>query len=379
MTNARRPHALARVLAVVLSGVVLSAAALPAAVWAQNPTPAQIDALFAEWDRPGSPGCVLGVMRDGAMVYERGYGFANLDWDVPITPETVFYVGSISKQFTAASAMLLVRDGRLDLDADIRTYLPEMPAYERPVTVRHLVHHTSGVRDLYGAMGDAWLRVEDVFPDSAALALLAARDSLDFLPGEKYSYSNGGYFLLKTIIERVSGQSLREFADARIFGPLGMRDTHFHDRPGHVVERRAMSYAPDSAGSFVQNYMSNFDKVGAGGLYSTVRDLLRWDGIFYDDVIGGAGFADALLQRGVLANGDTLAYAFALNDTNYRGLRLISHSGSMMGFRADFIRFPAQHLSVAALCNLGTIQPSRLTRAVAALYLGPLMTAEEQR
>src|SRR5690606_14878745 len=154
----------------------------------------------------------------------------------------------------------LVRDGALDLDADIRTYLPEMPAYERPVTVRHLVHHTSGVRDLYGAMGDAGLRVEDVFPDSAALALLAARDSLDFLPGEKYSYSNGGYFLLKTIIERVSGQSLREFAEARIFGPLGMRDTHFHDRPGHVVERRAMSYAPDSAGSVVQNYMSNFDK-----------------------------------------------------------------------------------------------------------------------
>lgn len=373
MTNVHRPRALARILAAVLSWAV----ALPAVARAQEPTPAQIDALFAAWDRPGSPGCVVGVMRDGAMVHERGYGFANLDWDVPITPETVFYVGSISKQFTAASVMLLMRDGALDLDTSIRTYLPEMPAYAQPVTVRHLVHHTSGVRDLYGAMSDAGLRVEDVFPDSAALALLAARDSLDFPPGAKYSYSNGGYFLLKTIIERVSGQSLREFADARIFSPLRMRDTHFHDRPGHVVERRAMSYAPDVNGNFVQNYISNFDKVGAGGLYSTVRDLLRWDGIFYDDLIGGAGFADALLQRGVLANGDTLDYAFALNDTNYRGLRMIAHSGSMMGFRADFIRFPAQHLSVAALCNLASIQPSRLTRAVAALYLGPLMTAEQ--
>ena len=369
MKHARSSHRRDKaslVVAGLASAVFLSS---PHANALDEPSAAKVDAIFAEWDREDSPGCALGVIREGRFIYQKGYGTANLDWDIPIATSTVFYVGSVSKQFTAASVALLVRDGRISLEDDIRTHLPEMPEYEAPVTVRHLIHHTSGVRDLYAVMDLAGLRVADVLSDDEALKLLARQRSLNFEPGAEYLYSNGGYFLLSEIVERASGKSLHEYASARIFGPLGMTDTHFHDDASHIVERRAMSYAPDGEGGFEQNYLGNFDKVGAGGLYTTVNDLLAWDENFYENRIGGDAFTEFLLERGVLNGGEKLDYAFGIRDTEYQGLRMVAHSGSMMGFRADFIRFPEQRFSVACLCNLGSITPAELTRKVAHLYL----------
>ncbi|HET9682639.1 MAG TPA: serine hydrolase domain-containing protein, partial [Gemmatimonadaceae bacterium] len=321
----------------------------------------RIDRLFARWDSSGSPGCALGVVRDGRFVYERGYGMANLDYGVPITPRTVFYVGSVTKQFTAALAALLAIDGKLRLDADIRTYLPAMPDYAKtygvPVTVNDLIHHTSGIRDMYGLMELAGKRLEDVMPDDSALALIARQKELNFKPGTEYLYSNSGYWLLGKILERVSGKPLRVLADERLFAPLGMTHTHFHDDPGHVMKDRAMSYEPDGHGGFRISYLQNFDKIGAGGLYSTVEDLAKWDANYYSHLVGGDTLQKLIHTRGVLVNGDTLIYAFGNEVSTYRGLRTDEHSGSMMGYKAHLLRFPDQHLSVIETCNLGSINP----------------------
>jgi CubicO group peptidase (beta-lactamase class C family) len=365
--------------------VVLGRSVLPTIQPAAAQANAAVDAIFAEWDRPDSPGCALGVVQAGELTYERGYGRANLDWDVPIATDTVFYVGSVSKQFTAAAVALLALDGRISLDDDIREYFPEMPAYERPITVRHIVHHTSGIRDIYTLMSLAGIRLEDVFSDEEAIALIARQRETNFPPGDEHLYSNSGYFLLAQLIERVSGQSLRELAAARIFGPLGMASTHFHDIPDHVVERRAMSYGANDTGAsadpgrgrggdvgdaFRVSYLGNFDKVGAGGLYSTVRDLLLWDRNFYTGDVGGGPFLDLIHTPGVLNDGERISYAFGLTVDEYRGLRSVSHSGSMMGFKAAFLQFPAERFSVLITCNLGSIEPMGLARRVAELYLG---------
>jgi CubicO group peptidase (beta-lactamase class C family) len=359
-------------LAITLAG----AAPLGAQQFAANPA---VDKIFAEWDRPTSPGCALGVLRDGRFVYERGYGMANLDYDIPNSPRLVYYVGSDSKQFTAASIALLVLDGKLSLDDDIREYIPEMPDYGTPVTINHLIHHTSGIRDIYTLMSLGGLRIEDVFSDSEAVALIARQKELNFKPGDDYLYSNSGYFLLAQIVKRVTGKSLREFADERIFRPLGMAHTHFHDDPGHVMKGRAMSYEPDGQGRFRISYLQNFDKIGAGGLYTSVEDLRLWDDNFYTRKVGGDALQRLIHTRGVLNRGDTIPYAFGNNVTTYRGLRVDEHGGSLMGYKAEILRFPDQHLSVLATCNLGSINPGPLAEHVAEVYIAGKMGPTPER
>ena len=353
----------------LLRRALLLGALVPSLASAQARNPA-IDRIFAEWDKPGSPGCALGVVRDGRMVYERGYGMANLDYDIPNGPRMVYYIGSDSKQFTAAAVAMLALRGKLSLDDDVRRHFPELPEYGTPVRIRHLIHHTGGLRDIYALMSLRGDRLEDVFPDSQALALIARQRGLAFPPGSAYSYSNSGYFLLAQLVKRVDGRSLREFSDAEIFGPLGMTSTHFHDDPGHVMKNRAMSYEPDGKGSFRISYLQNFDKVGAGGLYSTVEDLRRWDENYYSNKVGGPALQALIGTRGVLTTGDTLPYAFGNNVTTYRGLRTVEHGGSMMGYKAYIARYPEQRLSVMTTCNLGSINPGPLAHAVAEIYLG---------
>jgi CubicO group peptidase (beta-lactamase class C family) len=353
-----------------------TATAISAQQSASNP---KVDRIFAEWSKPDSPGCALGVLQNDKFIYEHGYGMANLDYDIPNSPRLVYYVGSDSKQFTAASIGLLVLDGKLKLDDDIRKYIPEMPDYGTPITINHLIHHTSGIRDVYGLMSLGGLRMEDVFSDSEAVALIARQKELNFKPGDDYLYSNSGYFLLGQIVKRVTGQSLRDFADARIFKPLGMTHTHFHDDPGHVMKNRAMSYESDGKGSYRISYLQNFDKIGAGGLYTTVEDLRKWDENFYTHQIGGDALQAMIHTRGVLNKGDTIPYAFGNNVTAYRGLRVDEHGGSLMGYKAEILRFPEQHFSVLETCNLGSINPGPLAEQVAEVYLGSKMGPKAER
>ncbi|MDH3732005.1 MAG: beta-lactamase family protein [Gemmatimonadota bacterium] len=359
-----------------LQAVVLFAAsaclALTMPLAAQDPSPAQIDAVFADFDAASSPGCALGVYRDGELVYEKGYGMANLDWGIEIDPSTVFYVGSVSKQFTAAAIALLARGGQLSLNDDIREFLPELPEYDTPVTVGHLVHHTGGMMDMYAAMMDSGMNIFDPIENGEAVEVLASKP-LDFEPGDRFSYSNGGYFLLSQIVERASGMSFTEFTTTNLFEPLGMGDTHFHGDAGHIVPRRAMSYEGGNSGELRQNYVSTFGFVGQGGLYTTVGDLIKWDRNFYESRVGGAGFTEFVETRGVLNGGETIDYAFGLRHAVYRGQHTVGHSGGMMGFRAYMERFPDQRFTVSALCNQSEIDPGVLARKVADLYLADVL------
>jgi CubicO group peptidase (beta-lactamase class C family) len=358
--------------------IVLGASTLTAiAAHAQVAPTAQIDALFARYDRADSPGCALGVIRDGRMVLQRGYGSANLDYQIPNGPEMVYYLGSVSKQFTAAAIALLVEQNRLSLDDDVRKYIPQLPDYGRTITIRHLVHHTSGLRDIYTLMSLAGIRMEDVLTDDDALALITRQKELNFAPGDAYLYSNSGYWLLGQIVERITGESLRVFADRAIFQPLGMTSTHFHDEPHHTIRNRVVSYT-GSGDNLRISYIQNFDKIGAGGLYSTLGDLSKWDANFYDRKLGGELFHRLMHTRGVLNDGDTLAYAFGNNIQQHRGLPIVRHAGSLMGFRTDLVRFPRERFSIITLCNQASIDPGGLADQVAELYLGDRLRPRAQ-
>ncbi len=337
----------------------------------------QVDDVFAEYDTTQGPGCALGVIRDGEMIYARGYGMASLDHGVPIGPESVFRIASTSKQFTAFSIQLLVDSGRVDLDADVRTYLPELPEYPETVTVRHLVLHTSGYRDYLAIQWLAGKRNDDFYTDAEILDLLSRQQELNFPPGSRYLYSNSGYFLLSEIVSRVTGKSLREFAAEEIFTPLEMRHTHFHNDHREVVPRRAVGYSPLDEGGFEID-QSTLEMIGDGGVFTTVEDLARWDANFYEPRVGTAATLERVLQQGVLTNGETIDYASGLSVGTYRGLRLVSHGGSWVGYRAQFFRFPEQRTSVICLCNRSDASPTRLARRVADVYLAEHFEDQEE-
>ena len=352
------------------AAVALAAAGLPGVDAAAQPSDslsARVDQVFARWNRPDSPGCAVSVVRDGQVVHSRGYGMADLEHDVPITPATVFYIGSDSKQFTAAVIALLAKDGRISLDDDIRKYIPELPQYEAPITIRQLLHHTSGLRDYYTLRALAGAPADGVFGDAEILELITRQRELNFTPGSQHLYSNSGYFLLSVIVRRASGQSLRAFADERIFRPLGMTRAHFHDDHTELVKGRAYAYAPRGDG--YRWSMPNFDVVGAGGLLMPVEEFAAWDRDFYAGTIGGRDLVTTMITPGRLNDGTTLGYALGLNVGQYKGLRTVGHGGSYGGYRADILRFPDQKLAVAAFCNLSSIVPGNLTKQVADIYL----------
>jgi len=363
--------------------IVAGVAAAAAPVFAQQGEPdsaaiaPRVDSVFAEYDRTDSPGCALGVIRDGELIYARGYGMANLDLGVAISPASVFRIGSTSKQFTAAAVVLAAQQADLSLDDDIREYLPELPDYGTTITIRDLLHHTSGIRDYLGLMRLAGLRDDDWYTDAEVVAMLARQKATNFEPGSEHLYSNSGYFLISQIIKRATGLTLREYAHQHIFRPLGMTHTHFHDDHNEVVPNRASGYAPASGGGFRVS-MTSLDMVGDGGVFTTIEDLLLWDRNFYEPRVGGEAFLRTMLQRGVLTGGDTLDYALGLSHGSYRGLASVRHGGAFVGFRAEMIRFPEQRFSVVCLCNLAAANPSRLADRVSDVYLADVLGPVEE-
>ena len=334
-----------------------------------SPTPnAQVDKLFAQWDKPDSPGCALGVIKEGKFVYTRGYGSANLDYNVPLSADSVFYIASTSKQFTAASILLLARQGKLALNDEVRKYIPELPQYEAPITVEHLVHHTSGLRDYLELMGLAGKNVEDNFGNEEALELITRQRSLNFKPGEKYLYSNSNYVLLAEIIRRVSGKTLRAFTEEQLFKPLGMPNTHFNDDRKVTVKNRVVSYAPGGNNEFRQ-FIKNINAVGDGNLLTSVADLLKWDQNFYTETVGGPGFTAQMRTRGRLNDGQEIFYGFGLGNEEYRGLQTVRHGGAFLGFRTEMLRVPAHKFTVICLCNVSTANAGKLAEQVTDIFL----------
>lgn len=362
---------------VVAAVLAWSAQASP--VWAKKAGAAdaarrhrQVDAIFAPWSGAETPGCAVGIARDGVLDYARGYGVANLEYGVPITPQSIFQAASISKQFTAFSIGLLAHEGKLSLDDDIRKYLPEMPDYGKTITIAHLIHHTSGLREQGQLLSMAGWRDDDLYTEADILWALTRQRALNFEPGTEIVYGNAAYTLLAVIVRRVSGKSLQAFADERIFEPLGMADTHFQDDHTEIVPRRASAYSPGAG----RGWRSNAPPIGHYGstnLFTTVGDLLKWQQNLIDGRVGGRDLIASVQTSGGLNDGTATGYGGGLHLGDYRGLRMVSHDGMQGGYRTDAILFPDQRLAIVALCNGSTIVPADLTRKVAEAYLGDRM------
>jgi CubicO group peptidase (beta-lactamase class C family) len=337
-----------------------------------------VDQIFAAYDKPGSPGCALGVVRDGTLVYKKGYGAASLELGVPLTAESVFYMGSVSKQFTAASVVLAAEQRSLSLDDDIRKYVPEVPAYGKPITLRQMLHHTSGFRDILSLLFLAGRNSEDIHPTSELLDLLSRQKALNFTPGDEFLYSNTNYFLMSVVIRRATGKPLSQFAEENIFKPLGMAHTSFYDDRTVVLPGRVAAYAPRPGGGFRVDWSTNYDMVGGGGLMSSVDDLQLWDHNFYDNKLGKGTLLKEMQTQGVLNNSKQIEYALGLFISKYRGLPIVAHDGANFGYRTTLLRFPQQRFSVICLCNLGTSNPLRLSYQVADLYLEGQLAADPQ-
>jgi CubicO group peptidase (beta-lactamase class C family) len=366
----RRRVSLPIAVVVIFSGVVVAAD--------QADVASRIDQAFAEYSAAGSPGVAVSVIRDGGVLFSKGYGMANLELEVPITPKNVFYLGSVSKQFVASAIVLLDQEGKLSLEDDIRKYVPEFPDYGTPIAIRHLIHHTSGIRDYLELMGLAGLPLGTFHDNQGIVDMLARQKALNFVPGEKFLYSNSGYLLLAVIVEKASGKSLREYAAEKIFEPLGMKNTHFHDDYMHLIPNRASGYFPGPDGTY-RNFLSTFDRVGSGGVFSNVEDLYLWDQNFYSGKVGGEKFLARMHERGKLNSGEELDYAFGLAIDEHRGLRVVEHGGALGGYRTSLVRFPDERFSVIVLANLSSAEPGALAMQVADIFLADRYTESDDK
>jgi CubicO group peptidase (beta-lactamase class C family) len=336
------------------------------------------DSVFQRFDRTDSPGCALGVYQDGKVLYARGYGMASLEHGVALSPRSVLDVGSISKQFTAMSILMLQNEGKLSLDDPIRKYIPEMPAYADKITLRRALSQTSGLRDLYVMMGQTGRTFAGDTID--ALRVITHSAEPNYEPGARYLYTNSGWILAAQIVYRLTGKTLDQFAQERIFEPLGMRDTRYLADVTTIIPNGAEGYAPRAGGGF-RVARSTYDGaiVGAGAVHTSVEDFGRWLANYDAATVGGRDIIETMTTATKLNNGSpaasspTQAYAIGLNVGTLRGLRVVSHGGSWAGYRGHFLRFPDQRFAVATFCNLTTSGPDSLARKVAGIYLGDRM------
>ncbi|XLZ71797.1 serine hydrolase domain-containing protein [Massilia sp. SR12] len=334
----------------------------------------QVEALFAKWDRTDAPGAAVAVVQDGKVVYRRGFGMADIEQARPMSPATPVHTASLSKQFTAFAVLLLAQQGKLSLDDDVRKHLPDVPDFGKPILIRHLLNHTSGLRDQLNLLALAGWRMDDVITEEDIMQLVRRQRALNFAPGSDFAYNNTGYTLLAAIVQRVSGKSLAAYAKENIFQPLGMKNTFFHERYSNLVARRANSYEPGPNGGYASVALS-FSYVGPTSLFSTADDLLLWDKNFDDARVGGKALLALMQTPGKLNDGTVLDYAQGLTVGAYRGLRTVDHRGSDAGFRSHLLRFPEQHLTIAVIANGADVQAGRLGQRIADIYLGDKLAA----
>lgn len=324
---------------------------------------ASVDRIFNTWNNTHGPGCAVGVARGGTTLLERGYGMADIVGERPITPATILESGSVAKQFTATAVMLLVHDGKLSLEDDARKYLPELPVYDRPITVRHLLTHTSGLREWSNLMAwQGWPRGTRVHTQPFVYSVITAQQALNYPVGDHYSYTNSGFLLLRTLVERVSGQSFSDFSEARIFRPLGLTHTRWRDDYTRIVPGLAQAYRRSDDGWRIDMPTDNI--IAAGGLLTTVGDWLRWNEALTRKTLGSA-VVDSLTRRMRLNNGLEIAYALGLIVSRYRGTLEIAHSGSTAGYSTYLARYPElEDLSIAVLCNVAGAGATQFTHQI---------------
>jgi len=347
---------------------------LPVRAPAQDEKARQIDALFKEYDRPGSPGAAIVVVQDGKIILQREYGSANLEYGIPITSKTVFHVGSVSKQFTGFSILLLAEQRRVSLDDDIRKYLPEVPDFGKTITLRHLLHHQSGLREHETLFQMSGISTADIIETSHILKLVGRQKELNFSPGTDISYCNTGYVLLAQVVEKVTGKSFREWTRTNIFEPLAMKHTQFNDSASRIVSMRAYPYFLTDSGELQKGILS-YSYVGPTSLLTTSEDMARWLLNFDQPRVGDQATRQKMLfESGKLENGENPGYGYGIGVLSYRGLRVCWHSGHDAAYRAFAAYFPDQKFGIAILSNFYSIDPMNSGKKIADVYLSGSMS-----
>jgi CubicO group peptidase (beta-lactamase class C family) len=323
----------------------------------------RIDTIFSKFNKKNSPGAHVAISKDGEIIFEKGYGSSQLEYNIPITNKTIFHVASVSKQFTAFCILLLEKEGLIDLDESIQTYIPEFPKFEYDITTRHLLHHVSGLRDQWQLLVYSGFRMDDVITHNHIMKLLVKQKELNFKPGTNHLYCNSGYTLMAEIVNRITGKALSEFAKEKIFEPLKMKNTHFHHDHEHVVKNRAYSYIP-YYDTFKKKVLS-YANVGATSLFTTTSDLIKWSRNFDEPIVGDKRLIEKMVSVYTLEDGNEIDYACGLRISLYRGEKTIGHGGADAGFRTHFLKFPKLGYTIVVLTNLATSKPEVLVKEIA--------------
>ena len=337
---------------------------------AQQPTDTLIhamDAIFEPYSKNSGPGCAVAVVKNGQVIFSKGYGMANLEYDIPITAATIFDIASVSKQFTGLAVSMLIEQGKISLDDDIHKYLPDIPRFDRTITIQQLLHHISGIRDWPQTLHAAGWRWDEVFSFEDIMRMVKYQVDLDFEPGSQYSYSNTGYNLLAAVVEKVTKQRFREWTDSAIFTALGMRSSHFRDDPAKIIKNLAYSYTPGVNG--FANIPGELTAYGSSSLFTSVDDLSKWVIHFQQQVTAKNPVYLRMLTAGTLNNGDKVPYGFGLGLGEDRGLKTISHTGGWAGYRTIITNYPDEQLSIIILSNAADFDPTGYAQKVADLLL----------
>lgn len=364
---------------IAVAAALLLTIARPSMAQLPSDTATQVDRIFVAMNRTDTPGCVLGVDRNGNELYRKGYGMASIELGAPLTPFSVLESGSVAKQFTAGVIIKLALEGKIDLDAPVRTYIPELPDYGAPVTVRMLIHHTSGIRDMWTLFNLSGETVgENLFTMDRSLAMIYRQRELNFPPNSQFLYSNSGYLLLADLVQRVTGRTLDEYSSTEIFQPLGMTRTRWRSDWNRVVAGRAGAYEPADGGfAIAAPFMHVY---GAGGLLTTVGDLLIWNRELDRGSVAGPRWIEAMHAKQKLTTGTEIDYSSGLMIGTHRGQREVQHSGATGGYRTFLARYPDANLSIAVLCNVANANPVALGRQVAGVLLRlPEQAAQAQQ
>ena len=328
----------------------------------------KIDSICSKWNKPTSPGCAVGIIRNDSLIFAKGYGMADLEFDIPITDSTIFHMASVSKQFTAFSIVLLEKAGKLRLDDDIHKYLPWFPDLKTKITIRNLLNHTSGIRDQWTLLAIQGTRIDDVITQHQIVKILQQQRGLNFPVGTEFGYSNSNFTLAAEIVKAVSGQSLRQFTDSAIFTPLKMTHTHFHDDYTEIVKNRAYSYSLKDSAHYANSILS-YSNVGATSLFTNVDDMAKWLSNFYLHKVGDQGAIDTLTAKGRLKNGKEQDYALGINNGMHNGWREFSHGGADAGYRTFVSVYPDARMGVIVFGNNADFNSNGVTEKITDLFL----------
>ena len=361
----------------ILIITLLSIQNIEAKIYASNEIELKIDNIFKDFNDINKPGATVAVVKNQEIVFKKGYGSANLEYDIPNSPSTIFHIASVSKQFTVFSILLLEKQGKLSFDDDIRKFIPEVPDFGKTITLRHLASHTSGLRDQWSLLGMAGWRFDDVITKEHILKLVSQQKELNFNPGEAYNYCNTGFTLLAEVVARVSGKTFAEFTEETIFKPLNMTNTLFYDDHEKIVKNRAYSYHAVGKNNYKKSVLS-FANVGATSLFTTVEDLALWSMNFSANIVGDKDIINQMNTLAVLNNGETFGGAYGQFINKYKGLNQIQHGGADAGYRSYLGRFPDQNFSVMVFSNLAQSNPGNLALQVADLYLKDSFKKEKE-